>query len=163
MKMIKFLGWICIGACLTLPVVAKDKPGKGRSHKDPEPNLDTSSVEAGLKLHLSLSDEERRIIRAYVDGCNGRNPGKTTRPLPPGLAKKVARGEELPPGWEKKCAPGEIMPVEVFEKCQPLPPELVIKLPPPPTPTVTVTIGGQVVRLIKATREILDVLNVHTR
>ena len=56
---------------------------------------------------------------------------------------------------------GQIMPVEVYERTHPLPPELVVKLPPPPSGTITVTVGGKVVRLLQATREILDVFDVH--
>jgi hypothetical protein len=42
---------------------------------------------------------------------------------------------------------------------------LVVKLPAPREPllTVTVAVGGKVVRLVKATREILDVFDVHVR
>ncbi len=80
--------------------------------------------------------------------------------MPPGLAKKVARGGELPPGWQKKCVKGEILPVEVTKQCHPLPPEVVVKLPPPPAGTILITVDGKVVRLLEATREILDVFEV---
>jgi hypothetical protein len=36
----------------------------------------------------------------------------------------------------------------------------VVKLPPPPAGTITVAISGKVVRLAKATREILDVFDL---
>jgi hypothetical protein len=76
------------------------------------------------------------------------------------LQKKVARGESLPPGWEAKLRQGETMPPEVYAQCHPLPPEVVRQLPPSPPGTITVVIGGKVVRLIQATREILDVFEV---
>jgi len=37
---------------------------------------------------------------------------------------------------------------------------LIVKLPPPPTGTIMVAIDGKIVRLAKATREILDVFDI---
>jgi hypothetical protein len=171
MKISKVTGLICVVALSCVQAtVAKDKvqgnKGVGSGNETPsgaEIKGDGASREAALKVKFSISEDERRIIRTYVDGYTAPGRGKKHKTLPPGLAKKAARGEQLPPGWQKKCVPGEIMPVEVYEKCHPLPPELVVKLPPAPEPTITITIGGQIVRLIKATREILDVFNVHSR
>ena len=78
-----------------------------------------------------------------------------------GIPLKIG-GVTLPHGWEKKCVPGETMPAVVHGECHPLPAELVVKLPPPPEPalTVTVAVEGKIVRLVKATHEILDVFDV---
>ena len=118
--------------------------------------------QAWVRADWQFSDAERGQIRQYVQGYSGKGRGKSKN-LPPGLAKKVARGESLPPGWQKKCQVGQPMPAEVYEHCRPLPPELVVKLPPAPEPTITVAIGGKVVRLLQATREILDVFDVRVR
>ena len=174
MKAVKLIGLVCITGLLGMGIArAEDKAhgkkdphqGHGHSHDhDHNHDHDHDKSEPSKKSKNSLSEQERRVIRTYVEGHNGRGGGnRGGKGLPPGLAKKVERGEQLPPGWQKKCVPGEIMPVEVFEKCHPLPSELVVKLPAPPAGTVTVTISGQVVRLIRATREILDVFNVHSR
>jgi|APSaa5957512535_1039671.scaffolds.fasta_scaffold93557_2 hypothetical protein len=48
--------------------------------------------------------------------------------LPPGLAKKLARGGTLPPGWQMKVARGEVMDYEVYNNASPLPEELLRKL-----------------------------------
>jgi len=130
-------------------------------------------------VNVNITVGERQLIREYVATCsendnhhNQGNRGKDKhagkhrgngkdKPLPPGLARKVARGETLPPGWQKKVVKGEILPVEVYRECHPLPSEVVVKLPPPPAGTVLVTIEGKVVRLLQATREILDVFEVH--
>ncbi len=145
--------------------VAKDKSGKG---KKPSTEADVAgSVKSGgseplVQVRWGFSDEERRVVREYVQSPDERGKGKA-RQLPPGLAKKVARGGKLPPGWQRKCVVGEIMPAEVYDQCHALPPEVLVKMPPPPEPTLTVTIGGKVVRLLKATREILDVFDVNVR
>jgi hypothetical protein len=146
------------------PALAKDKstkPQKPSSEADSakktaEPREDSKAAKWAFTV------EERRIVQAYVSEA-GSKKGRQARPLPPGLSKKVARGGKLPPGWQKKCVAGKTMPAEVFEQCHPLPPELVVKLPPPPEPTLTVTIGGKLVRVLKATREILDVFDVNVR
>jgi hypothetical protein len=52
------------------------------------------------------------------------------------------------------------MPVKIFEQCSPLPTEIVVKLPTPPPGTILVAIDGKVVRLTRATLEILDVFDV---
>ncbi len=88
-------------------------------------------------------------------------PAKKQKKLPPGLKKKVARGGALPPGWQKKVARGEVMDPVVYEHARPLPPVLVQTLPPPPPGTVIVTVEGKVVRLLEATRMILDVFDLH--
>jgi hypothetical protein len=112
-----------------------------------------------------ITTQEKQVIREYVvvHSEHGR-PGKKEhkrQSLPPGLAKKVARGNALPPGWQKKLVHGETMPPVIYRECQPLPDEVIVRLPPPPSGTILVSIDGRVVRLMQATMEILDVFNVH--
>ncbi len=115
-------------------------------------------------VEVSITASERQIIQNYV-AANGaqegnRGKGRKAKSLPPGLQKKLDRGGSLPPGWETKLRKGEILPAEVYENCHPLPSDLFVKLPTPPAGTVLVAIGGKVVRLLAATREILDVFDV---
>jgi hypothetical protein len=163
-----FISILCTTFCLAAsPALAKDKPGKGAGQGKEGVNATQSEAKAASKepwvaASVRISDDERHVISGYVQEYPAQaKRGKKSKQLPPGLAKKVARGEQLPPGWQKKCEAGQVMPVEVFEKTHPLPPDLVVKLPPPPSGTVTVVIGGKVVRLLQATREILDVFDVH--
>jgi hypothetical protein len=114
---------------------------------------------------VTITPQERQVIRDYVGVLSDTGkPGKNShkgKSLPPGLAKKVARGEALPPGWQKKLVHGETMPAVVYRECQPLPNEVIVRLPPPPSGTILVSIDGRVVRLMQATMEILDVFDVH--
>jgi hypothetical protein len=166
---------ICLAGCIVAwPVAGEDKSEKGRpGHKwesegdQGHKSADADKGDEGQRERRgrgAFSDEERQTIQGYAERYNAL-PGKHERRLPPGLAKKVARGGTLPPGWEKKCVVGETMPTEVYSECHALPAELVVKLPPPPEPalTVTVAVEGKVVRLLKATHEILDVFDVHVR
>lgn len=153
---------LCLFAALT--AVASDKSGQTKTfaQADARSRATYGEREPAVQVAWAFSDQERQVLRQYVQSPDVKGKGKA-RQLPPGLAKKLARGGKLPPGWQRKCAVGEIMPADVYEQCHALPPEVVVKMPPPPEPTLTVTIGGKVVRLLKATREILDVFDVNVR
>lgn len=161
-----------------VPVASADEQSRGESadrHTDPSDYhrgecTRTSSREPWVSVNLDIGGDEKLIIREHwgkvkteEEGGRGRSK-KASRQhghdLPPGLSKKVARGGSLPPGWQKKCERGQMIPTEIFEHCRPLPPEVVAKLPPGPPGTVIVTIEGKVARILKATREVLDVFDV---
>ena len=142
-------------------VQAKDQHAKEHSkdfHSDQAP---ARGKEPLIKVGVVISPHERELIQGYVaEKTRGKMFWRRSRHLPPGLSRKVERGWELPPGWQKKCVRGERLAPEVYGHCRPLPPELVVKLPPPPPDTVMVAVSGKVVRLLNATHEILDVLDV---
>jgi hypothetical protein len=49
---------------------------------------------------------ERQLIRDYF--ADPRRAGAERKPLPPGIAKKVARGGALPPGIAKRYLPADL-------------------------------------------------------
>lgn len=151
-------GMLVLSLLAGLPAHAKDKH-HGHSRDEEESAAAPGRTEQRREGDKRFSDEERHAISFYVEHY-GRQEGKHSRSLPPGLAKKVARGGQLPPGWQQQCQPGQTMPPEVYQEARPLPRELQVSLPVPPVGTVTVAVGGKVVRLIEATREILDVFDV---
>jgi hypothetical protein len=110
--------------------------------------------------NVTISESERDVIRAYVRNRLQASKGGKFNGVPQGLAKKVSWSNKLPPGWEKKCLRGEVLPAEVHKHCQPLPHDIIVKLPPPPPGTVLLAVDGIVFRLAYPTYEILDVLNV---
>jgi len=141
------------------------KSGNRASAKEKPTANETLKIASGkeplIGAKVVITADERQVIQNYVKSVSvPARPGKKAKGLPPGLAKKVDRGGELPPGWQKKCVRGEIMSEDVYKACHPLPKEVVIKLPPPPAGTILVTVNGKVVRLAKATLEILDVFDV---
>ncbi len=71
--------------------------------------------------------------------------------LPPGLQMNVERGKPLPPGWQKKIAKGEILDNNIFLQGQ-------IVVPVDSDGLITIQIEGKLVRLYKATREIVEIL-----
>lgn len=148
---------------LALPLAAKDKKkdhdhGHGKQENSPTQHVETSVK--GSKAVISIKEKE--VIQTYVQNFNeeGKGGKKHKGGLPPGLQKKLDRGGQLPPGWQKKVCVGETMPPEVFKECKPLPKELTVKLPPPPLGTLTVSVDGKIVRLMEATKQILDVFEL---
>lgn len=51
---------------------------------------------------VRITDSESRILREYYAGK------QKPKPLPPGIAKNLARGKPLPPGIAKKRLPGDL-------------------------------------------------------
>lgn len=152
------------------PVVVVETPRPPAIVVHPKPVVVHARTPSPQQTVVIINPTERDVIRQYVlsKRSNGhgnhheqeRNEGKHGKSLPKGLAKKVERGDPLPPGWQKRCVRGQRMPMEVFKHCEPLPHEILVKLPPPPAGTVIVTLEGKAVRLMQATLEILDVFDV---
>ena len=112
-----------------------------------------------IGLNVTVSPFERGIIRTYVRNCVDASKERKPTSVPPSLAKKISGGG-LPPDWQKRCVPGKVLPVEVHQRCEPLPEELLLKLPPPPPGTVLLAVNGTVVRVGYPTYEILDAFQV---
>jgi hypothetical protein len=144
-----------------MTVLARDAQKKKSKPADKAASAAASEpAKPGVKSDVVITTAEREIIRGYC--AQFEHPGKKgkkARSLPPGLAKKVARGGKLPPGWEKKLVKGEVVPEPIFKECHPLPKEVVLKLPVPPPETILRAIEGRIVRLHEKTREILDVFD----
>ncbi len=152
--------------CLAVsPLAAKDK-NKEHGHGNKKHDSGSTEKSEGAKPSIkadgkfSLSVKEREVIQTYVNDFSEGKGKKKHGGLPPGLQKKIERGGELPPGWQKKVAVGETMPPEVLKECKPLPKELIVKLPAPPVGTITVSVDGKIVRLMEATKKILDVFEI---
>lgn len=98
------------------------------------------------------------VIIACITSClmtgtaQAKNDNNKDRALPPGLQKKAENGQSLPPGWQKKLAKGEKMDDAVYEKGE-------IIIPINKHGEITLRVDDKVVRLYKATREIIEVLN----
>ena len=104
-----------------------------------------------------ITSEEKEIIKKYLKGVSAKKKNKVKKKsLPPGLAKKLARGGTLPPGWQMKVARGEVMDYEVYNNSMPLPEELLRKLSNIPKGTVLLQVGNKIVKVIEASREIVD-------
>ena len=108
-------------------------------------------------VKFTITGPEREVLRQHYGSVDHEKKGK---PLPPGLQKKVARGGQLPPGWQMKVARGEVMSADVYRHSEPLPKEILVRLPPQPQGTILVKVEGKIVRLVQATKTIIDVLDL---
>ena len=86
-------------------------------------------------------------------GISGISYGKhdNEKSLPPGLQKKSERGQSLPPGWQKKLIVGHVLEDDIYEHGR-----IVVT---DPNGLVTISIEGRLIRLIKDTREIVEILD----
>ncbi|MDX5406794.1 MAG: hypothetical protein LPK11_07120 [Chromatiaceae bacterium] len=74
--------------------------------------------------------------------------------LPPGLAKKLAKGEPLPPGWQKKLAPGQFLAEDYYRRAR-------VISRPDTKGIITVQIEGTIIELFEHSREIVRILDGH--
>ena len=79
--------------------------------------------------------------------------------LPPGLKKKLQRGGKLPPGWEKKLIKGRVLDRDIYRHAVRIDHRDYPNIPIGVEGTVVVKIDNRLVRLVHATREIIDILN----
>ena len=79
--------------------------GNGGGHnKDATQGTGAGAVTATVSL---ITAYERSTILGYVRNHQASFSGM--QPLPPGIAKKVARGGSLPPGIAKRYFPGDLL------------------------------------------------------
>ena len=84
-------------------------PGRGNGNFKTVSSAD--KYETDVSIHVTavaFSPRDIEVIRAHY----------APQSLPPGLAKKVARGGQLPPGWQRKMQP---FPAELDRVMLPLP------------------------------------------
>jgi hypothetical protein len=75
-------------------------------------------------------------------------------------AKNVARGEQLPPGWQKKLNRVQRLEPDLYRLAEPVPDYLRLTLPVGKLGSVDVRLEGKIVRLDRATHEILNVFDI---
>lgn len=90
-------------------VVSAEQPGRAKKNKKHAAAVERDD-RADVSIHVAFGKRDIEVIRAHY--------GPRYRKLPPGLAKKVARGGSLPPGWQKKWEP---FPIALERGLPPLP------------------------------------------
>jgi hypothetical protein len=118
--------------------------GNGNGHKSKSQNQ-TGGQFSGTALTVSLiTSFERSTILGYIQNHHANPPPEFAgmKPLPPGIAKKLARGGSLPPGIAKRYFPSDLMG----------------QLPPRPGQQWLV-MGTDILLIDVATQLVLDVLH----
>jgi hypothetical protein len=156
---------LLVALTAALPSFGKDKKKKVTDQSEQWEKIGAAtpvpSEPAGrTQPAYTITFQEKRLIRDYCQSTAVTTPrGRTAHKLPPGLAKRIDRGD-LPPGWQKKICVGQVIPEPVLQECAPLPREITVRLPKPPLGTITVAVEGRIVRLMETTHEILDVFEL---
>ena len=91
------------------------------------------------------------LLLGFSVACAPSFYAKKYKSLPPGLQKKMERGKPLPPGLQKKLATGEVLDQGVYARSRQLGSVNNKGI-------VTIQVDDRVIRLHKATREIVDIL-----
>ena len=130
--------FLAIGLTVSDPAIAGNKGGKAKGKNKAHPYKSEQLV-ASLITALEVS-----IIRNFVQEHRSSPPPAFAgaKSLPPGIAKKVARGDRLPPGIAKQYFPAD----------------LTARLPHRPGERWLVT-GKDIVLLEAATGFIVDILH----
>ena len=88
---------LALSLILAAPALAQgNSKGRGGSGKGASPSQTAIVARVG--------DVEIKIIRDYFAASKTR-----LHPLPPGIAKNLARGKPLPPGIARKLPPGDLL------------------------------------------------------
>ena len=135
---------LCLIAVLTAPGAAADgrkKKGKGKSPRATE-------VAVSASFSFTFGNSEARLIQEWF-----RSP-RNLEGLPPGLA----RSENLSPGLEKQLVRNGRLPPGLQKKIQPLPKDLLSRLPKPPDGVELVIVAGRVLAVHVQSAKILDLV-----
>jgi hypothetical protein len=120
----------------------------------PAAHADRVVVDTG-HAQIVIDDHERRLLRDYY------HAGTSVQPLNKGMQKRLEKGKGLPPGWQKKLVRGRPITADVWAWHEPLPYEVLRRLPPQPDGVITVRIDNDIVRVIAATQVLLDVFGLY--
>ena len=119
-----------------LSTASASNQGKGKA-KGKE-NQGNSGGSPSVMVNVGFGTNHVQVLRQYY----GAHPIN----LPPGLQKKLAKGQPLPPGWQKKL--------------QPFPPNVVVQLGAPCGYCGWGVMGGYGVIYDKRTAIIMDVVQL---
>ena len=99
---------------------------------------------ADLDVSIRFSSNEKSVIYDYFNDSHVDKKGgkKGSKPLPPGIAKNLARGKPLPPGIAKRALPNN----------------LVVQMPPVADGYERVIVAGQILLVEIATQVVHDIL-----
>ena len=125
----------------------KKKGGKGNNGNDDRHDRDDQRHDGG-RADFRFGDRDRIVVHEYYGGeIRGGH-------CPPGLAKKG--NGCMPPGQAKKWARGQPLPRDVvyYE----LPRDLIVRLPPPPAGHRYVRVAGDVLLIAVGSSMVIDAM-----
>jgi hypothetical protein len=91
-----------LALALGITVIGGPAAAQGKG-KEPSKEKSTATVQAHVSVDLFDNDREVRVVRDYYSSSSHK-----PKPLPPGIAKNLARGKPLPPGIAKQALPVDL-------------------------------------------------------
>lgn len=113
-----------------------------------------------LSAKSDKSNKMKKMKKKELSGFSTEDRVIIRDTLPPGLQKKIARGKPLPPGWAKKLRIGERFPSEYQEYVEPVSVTIIKRLPPIRPTEEIVRVQDKIVKMVKATKLIIDVFDL---
>ena len=93
-----------VGADLAAQAKSKSQMPRGERAERSERGTKEKERDGGSKATVVFRDGDRATFRNYFV-----THSMTAKPLPPGIAKKLARGKPLPPGIAKRALPPDLL------------------------------------------------------
>lgn len=100
-----------------------------------------SASAADLDISVRFSSKEISVIHDFYRENDGGGK-KRSKPLPPGIAKNLARGKPLPPGIAKRALPNDLL----------------VRLPPVADGYERIAVAGKILLVEIATQIVHDIL-----
>lgn len=94
-------GLIMVGIAAAL--MLSSVPAQAKNDKPGKPDGVGSQTDIGVNVSMAFEAGEAQLIRDYFSATP-----VDAKPLPPGIAKNLARGKPLPPGIAKRYLPGDL-------------------------------------------------------
>ncbi|MCK9381434.1 MAG: RcnB family protein [Sulfuritalea sp.] len=153
LKVMPRLTMLAVLAGLSVGSAFADKPdwaGKNKPSKESKdrPEVNQPAGKPGQTIGYGFNDDSRRYVNEYY-GSQFRK-GK----CPPGLAKK--NNGCMPPGQAKKWAKGQPVPQDL--RFYDLPQDLRAHLPPPPPEHRYVRVASDILLIAIGTRMVVDAI-----
>ncbi len=100
--------FIIVALALSGPALAgKQNKGHGKGNKQGG----VAEVQTGKAIAAAITAAERSLISGYLTRNRASLPSvfANAKPLPPGIANKIARGGSMPPGIAKRFLPNNLL------------------------------------------------------
>lgn len=98
-----------------------------------------------------LSVTATALLQSVAWSTAHAQPTAMKHNLPPGLQKRLDQGKPLPPGWAQKLQPGQRLDQDILDRAR-------VISRSPDNNQITVQVDDEVIRIARATREILAIL-----
>lgn len=165
----------CCAALIIVPMAdaksGKDKGGdKNKTHKKIEKEHKKEhkkDKDHSDKKHEKQHRKEHKAAKKHFEHFHDNNvitlreyftPYRSAHGLPPGIAKKIAKGKALPPGWHKKLHHGQRLDDGLWNSLIPLPNDLRQRIRYENDPYRYYILNDRIVRVHPDNRTLLGVI-----